>query len=342
MDNLPNCALYFQSGINFPSHFNISDQRLRPLNNDTTAETVVFYFILAGSVLLFYSNQRSYFWRIGQWVDRKSNVLAERSALIVNEGRRKAKPTRCTKFNLFIDALSALYKAITASLSLAAFLKEYLEKPLWILCSFCLCGNFLSQLAIFLEPTVQHLQRNWHQRTVYWVSHLMTLLYNLPNTALYFNTGNRFLWDLEIIDHRLTNGTERWEKFCICFLYLNSVMLFLSTQRSYSSKTMDIFRQPQSKKNPSQYWHQCTAWLQEKGVTNAEAIYSGSYKAAINYLSIAAALYSFEVGLPVSLGVGAICLPGILLGNITVFKPQPSPEKEANLNNGSTTAEHAF
>lgn len=343
MYNLSNIALYIESPNEFGEHYGLIDHRLSDWDQDDSLQKALFLGILFCSfVFLGVSNQKSYHKHISKLPPEKFPILMKffpeqlddnylQSYPLLQEPESSTPPP--SKVFVFISFMGALYKTTTSSASLAALVKPWNETAGISLGVITGLGNFVAQFAIFAEPFVKkyniHISNHYYCRTI--LSHTLTLLYNLPNAALYFNVGDEFLHHINVIDHRLSVGIAGWEYFLFGSLIVSSVFLLISTQRSYASKIANVFTD--SEKEPPETTYNEYSQLEKikdklTPFINFEACYTSAYKAAINYISLLATMYSFTNTRWAGFLVATLCAPGNLTAMFSILKPELSKKQQ--------------
>ena len=332
MYNLSNMGLYIESPNEFGEHYGLIDHRLSQFGKDNAGQIVLFSTIVFFTLVLGYSNQKSYSYHIDRALGKsRPSFDLERHPLI---DEPKAK-NGSGKLTFATSLISGFYKATVASSSLAAFLKNTAGATSAIAVSaICAPGNFMAQFAIFAAPLDK--KYHWHlsYKKRWFFAHLLTFFYNIPNVALYFNAGDEFLHHIGVLDHRLIDHEENWEYLPLVLLVVGSLFLFMSTQRSYSQKIADFFTDPDKEldSNNSQsengWWQRTMDKLQP--FFAVESRVSAVYKAVINYISLVAVLYSFTSQLVVSFVLASLCIPGNLFAQFSILKPGRSHLEKEN------------
>lgn len=327
-----NVALYFQSSNEFPEHIGLTNHRLSEFNKDNTGQLILFSFICFFCALLGYSNQKSYSYHINKTLpkpnDQRRSLLISTKLLETEEDR----PPNPTRFDLTQAAISSAFKAVVASTSLAALLKNT-AGSFWAIAVSVLCapGNFVAQFAIFAAPLLKTYNIPLGYKTRWFFAHLLTWFYNVPNTALYFNAGDVFLRLINVLKNRLIEGQTAWEYGLLSFLVISSAFLLFSTQRSYSKKIANIFTDP-NKENTIDISHfennsWRNVWDKLTPFFQFDSCYTAVYKAIINYISLVATLFSFTKHLGISFTLSSICLIGNLYAQFSILKPERSRQQ---------------
>ena len=319
--NLSNLALYVTSPNEFREHYGTSDHRL---SGGSPAEKAWFVAVLGFVSIQAYCNQKTY----SKTIDRVlPNYRAE----------NEAQDEDPSKYYVILSGISSLYKAAVTCSSLLTLTKSQLTllkgswnlATGWTLAAVCFPGNACSQFAIFAIPVV----RRYHWHLPYWpkllLSHALALTYNLPNVALYFNLANAFLKNTKLLEHRLTEGHELWEQAVVIFLGFLSIVMFFSTQRTYSKKVAAVFTDPE---RVSPNGNERTSWTAAAlhSVAMSIAGITACYKTAGTSLSLIALVFTFTHSLPLSIAIIPLCLVGNLLAQFSIFKPENTAESESN------------
>lgn len=329
MYNASNVALYFESPNLFLEHyFGPTRHPLTDFSDDDAGEIAGFVGIILFCIPLAISNQSGYKKHIGNLnVFRIDDAAYEdRTAYPLLSPPEKPQSS---KFAFFIAGVGALYKAGVGSSSLAAFLHSNFNNPAFAISSAVITGigNFFAQFAILDTEFKYPLSNPLSLRTI--AVHLLTALYNIPNAFLYFNAGDAFLKNIDVLDHRLIDGSEWWEKGLLALLGVSSAFLFISTQRSYSQKLLEkvIDDKEQEPESPS-----CCDPLIEKLklFIPIEATYTAIYKAAINYVAFVSAVFDLTKSYAGAFILATICLPGNLTAMYSVLAPSRSEDATQN------------
>ena len=311
MFNISNLALYTNSPDEFLNHYGTINSRL---SEGDGLEKFGFGVILLFVVILGYTNQKTFFKRI----DR---ILPN-----YQEGERddtdQESLTNREKCDLVLISISAIYKGLVASSSLLALLKTKSTSAGWSIASICLLGNILSQFAILAKKEVTKkldLHLSYWPR---WITvHLLTLTYNLPNTALYFNAADAFLEHIDVLDHRLSKGSDAWEQGLVAMIWIFSAVLLISTQRAYAKEVADVFTN--SKENISNEEPQYGQYYHDKcrvGIL-IETYITSFYKSANNGLSLLSLVYAATNSLVGATLISVCFLGGGFLAQYSIFKP---------------------
>jgi len=227
---------------------------------------------------------------------------------------------------------ASIYKAIAASTSFVAFAKTRFNITsgwgigvTWASAVICLFGNAPSQYAIFAIP---YEQLDWEiksSKRKCAVAHLATLLYNIPNAALYFNAVDVFLKNIHALDHRLTEGSEAWELGLVGVIGFFSIVLLLTTQHTYAKKVAEIFTKKEE--NPQSENTTCMS----SSLKTLNYIGSGLtafYKTTGTSLSLIALSYTATNSLTFGISIAAICYIGNLIAQFSIFKPEENRLKD--------------
>lgn len=344
--NICNVALYLESPNEFPEHYGILENgvpithRLSEFSKDNGLQIAAFTAIVLFDLALFYSNQVSYSKHIdGVLPQAEIQDYDEESQL--TQPPKKKDPSR---FDLGMSITSGLFKATVGSLSLAAFLKNDPVKAgpawAWSISGFCFLGNFFAQFSIFAKELVQKYNINLSHNKRWALAHFLTICYNIPNAALYFNTGDEFLRHIKLIDHRLITGEDWWDYGLVGFLGLSSIFLLISTQRSYSKKIADIFKSHDEETDAEvpRIEYSCTDIFYNAmaGFFKFESRWSTGYKAAINYLALVSTIFSFtekainnHAGtVTLSFALSSLCILGNLYAQYSILVPELSEKQK--------------
>jgi len=332
MYNISNMGLYIESPNEFGEHYGLINHHLSEFNKDNTGQIILFSTIIFFTVILGYSNQKSYAYHINKALSKNDHSEDAESHPLIYQHEPESQPS---KFDLVTSLLSGLYKATVASSSLAALLKNTLGSGSAIGASvLCGPGNFMAQFAVFAAPLAK--KYHWHisYKRRWLLAHFLTLCYNIPNVALYFNAGDEFLQHIGVLKHRLIDHQENWDYILLALLAVGSVFLFLSTQRSYAQKVANIFTDTEQELDSynAQTEYGCCVSILDKlhCFFVVESRVTAVYKAAINYISLVAALYSFSQQLVVSFVLASLCMPGNLYAQFSILKPEQSRLQKEN------------
>jgi len=249
---------------------------------------------------------------------------------------------------------SALYKALVRSSSFMALLKQVfnLSIPVSSILALPALGSFFSDFALNISsisfakerfkaccPLVSknNLTRGIPILSfVFWIArHLLTLCYNLPNTALYFNAFTAFLKSIDLRDHRLGGeGSAWWEYALLTIPIAGSVVMAIATQLSYEKKLQDI-----SAKQVKEDALDDSQKICPKLCTFVTA-HAALYKAFTNSLSLISLTYSITKQLRPDMSkailrtIGSVfailCCTGTLLTQYSILKFD-LPKKESCL-----------
>lgn len=341
MYNFSNSALYYESPNEFGQHYGLIDHRLSEFSKDTPAQFSLYSAILFFVAVLAYSNQKSYAFHIEKATGKQNRALRYEEMPLLYSPKPAPKPS---KFDLATSLVSSLYKASVAASSLAALLKNTMG-PEWAIGASIVCspGNFAAQFAIFAAPIVKKYNLHIRNKWLRWgLVHALTLFYNIPNAALYFNAGDEFLHHIKLLDHRLIDHREHWEYLPLVFLIAGTGFLLFSTQRSYSKKIADIFTDPLQDQHSVDSQNENDRWnmLRNKAQPffQFEARVTSFYKAVITYISLVGALYTFTDSFAAGFVFSTLCFSGNLYAQYSILKPEPSPLEKENALLDSTTA----
>jgi len=306
MYNLSNLALYFESSNEFPEHMGWLDQRLS--ESSVGYQVGFFSIILICLSFLACSNQPAYFKTISDLRPSSRNKADESTLEKILKKR-----------DLVVPGIGATFKGLVSSTSLLARLNSPFG---WTIAAICLPGNVLAQFSVFAKPFVEKLNWHWPFWPRWIIANFLALSYNIPNVALYFNTGDEFLEHVGVIDHRLTEGDTAWEHSLVALLVFFSLVMLISQQPTFSGSIADLATNPNKTKEEkgcnmnfyNRYKHSYLGTYIAPGIT-------AFYRTIITSLSLLADLYVPTGSWVVGTAVASICFPGNAIAQFSILKP---------------------
>ena len=330
-----NAGLYFESLNEFPLHYGLIDHPLTQFNKDNSLEVATLTVLSLSTIILGYSNQVGYTHHIEKILPKP--ILPRHSWIKAKGNNRPKRSNAMVIAELTAAIISGLYKTTVASTSFLALSKNFMGSKWAIITSALFApGNFMAQFAVLIAPLVKdHHLLQLSNRLCWLLAHSSTLFYNAVNCALYFNSGDDFLHRINILDHRLTEGSALWELLLVGGLILSSVFLFISTQRSYSKKVANVFQKHGQKPILTQSENKFNDKYLNKLAPFFlfESAYTTLYKSFINYISLVASVFDLLplFSIPTNLSLLFILCSPAILGNLyaqfAVLQPDPSSEQ---------------
>jgi hypothetical protein len=236
--NLCNVIVYYHTVNDFPQDMKFSDNKIIENLEDLGSWDGVL--LLLTSAILLVSNQRAYTANLKQALQQSVETAGPTGS------------NRCMRNLAVIDSIaSSGYKSVALVLAATAFLKETFSidsdlgkyVALGFVSLFTIGGSFTSELSIYLKPYVRtntlSCVRGRTQNPAVW-GHLLTFMFMLCDTILYFNNFDKFRLNLGWSDHRLSKLRDSWDIPFFVYTVISSVGFIIATQTTFSRTVRDL------------------------------------------------------------------------------------------------------